>query len=242
MLAPLHPFHQARLQALRNYAILDSAEESNFDEIVHVVGQACEVPVALISLVDEERQWFKARTGLDIRQTPLDASVCAHGILEPGFLEIADLALDRRTRDNPLVSHAPHFRFYAGAPLTNDDGMPLGMLCVLDYKPRALNTIQRALLKVMARLVMERIELRRALKQEQAAHARVQEVLDQSALQMERNAVLRRELDHRVRDVLGQMTSFLRLYEWRHGSNADIARTLRATYEHAAAIALVHGH
>ena len=222
MLALLHPFQQARLEALRNYSILDSPEESKFDEVVHVVGQACEAPIALISLVDADRQWFKARTGLDVRQTPLDASVCAHGILEPEFLEIADLAQDERTCDNPLVNHEPHLRFYAGAPLTNDAGMPLGMLCVLDYKPRALSSIQRTLLKAMASLVMERIELRRALMQEQATHARLQDVLDQSALT--------------------QVTSFLRLYEWRHGSDPGVARALRATYEHVAAIVLVHNH
>ena len=119
------------------------------------------MPVSLISLVDEDRQWFKARTGIEIAETPLDMSVCAHGILQPDLLEIEDMT--RMSAPSTIrwwrANHRA--RFYAGAALTNRDGYPLGMLCVLDYQPRKLTPLQRDLLQVMARLVMQQIELRK---------------------------------------------------------------------------------
>jgi GAF domain-containing protein len=167
MRAERHPKEEARLAALRAYEILDSGAEAEFDEIVRVVAGVCGVPVSLISLVDTGRQWFKARTGVDLTETPFEMSVCAHGILQPDLLEIEDMTKDVRTIDNPLVKGDPNARFYAGAALVSDDGHPLGMLCVLDYQPRKLTEAQREVLQVMAKVVMRQIELRKRLRTEQ---------------------------------------------------------------------------
>jgi two-component sensor histidine kinase len=238
----LHPEQQARLVALRGYNILDSASEDDFDEIVRIVGEICGMPVALVSLVDEDRQWFKAKSGLEITQTPIEAAVCAHGILQPDVLEIGDLTKDVRTIDNPIVTGGPAFRFYAGAALTNKDGLPLGMLCVLDYQPRELTPAQRDLLRVMAKLVMERIELRRALAQEKAAHAQVQDILEKANALLERNSTLRREIDHRVKNSLTQVTSFLRLQERAYKDDPRIVGALAEARYRVTTVATVHDH
>lgn len=242
MKAPSHPDQQARLVALRGYDILDTEPEGDFDEIVRVVSDVCGMPVSLVSLVDQNRQWFKAKTGLAISETPLEASVCAHGILQPDLLEIGDLTKDVRTIDNPIVAGDPKFRFYAGAALVNNEGLPLGMLCVLDYKPRQLTEAQRDLLRVMAKLVMQQIELRRSLKQEKAAHVRAQEFLDRANALLTRNETLRQEIDHRVKNSLTQVAAFLRLQERRNRDEPRIAGALAEARNRVTTIANVHDH
>lgn len=242
MKAPLHPEQQARLVALRGYDILDTEPDADLDDVVRVVSEVCGTPIALVSLVDENRQWFKAKSGLDVSETPIEASVCAHGILQPDLLEIGDLTKDVRTIDNPIVAGDPNLRFYAGAALINNEGLPLGMLCVLDYKPRELTPAQRDLLTVMAKLVMQRIELKRALKQERAAHAMVQEVLDKANALLDRNALLRREIDHRVKNSLTQVVSFLRLQQRQHRDEPAVTSALAEASNRVAAVAQVHDH
>lgn len=162
--APLHPSETERLQALRSYGILDTAIEAAFDDITKIASYVCQVPISVISFVDEGRQWFKSEVGLGgVRQTPIEQSMCAHAILEHGFMEIPDTTLDPRFKHNPLVTGEPHLRFYAGAVLRTPDGLPLGTICVLDDKPRELNAEQRAVLAALARQVMSQMELRRAL-------------------------------------------------------------------------------
>ncbi len=111
-----------RLDALQDYAILDTPPEQGFDDIVELARLTCAVPVSLVSLAAGDRQWFKARSGFDFSETTLDKSVCAHALAEPDLLVIPDLTLDPRTRDNPLVTGGPHLRFYAGAPLQATGG------------------------------------------------------------------------------------------------------------------------
>lgn len=161
--AKLHPNETERLKALRSYGILDTSIESAFDDITRIASYVCQTPMSIISLVDEQRQWFKSEVGLGIRQTPLEQSICAHAILEHSFLEVEDVTKDPRFDRNPLVTGDPHIKFYAGALLRTPDGLPLGTVCVLDDKPRQLSAEQREVLAALARQVMSQMEFRRAL-------------------------------------------------------------------------------
>lgn len=149
--------------SLQSYAVLDTPAEPAFDDVVLLASQLCDTPIALVSLVDADRQWFKARLGIDEAQTPLCDSVCAHAIGEPELLVVADLAADERTRTSALVTSDPHIRFYAGAVLRSPEGEALGTLCVIDYQPRpdGLSDRQRTGLLALARQVMAQLELRR---------------------------------------------------------------------------------
>ncbi|MBC8139001.1 MAG: SpoIIE family protein phosphatase [Fibrella sp.] len=152
---------EERLAALQRYDILDSPEEEAFDDITRLVSYICDAPIAVINLVDRDRQFFKSEIGLGVRETPLDTSLCAHAILQPGLMLIPDTTLDPRFADNPLVTGDPLLRFYAGALLETSDGHALGTLCVLDYQTRELTTAQTDALQALARQVMALLELRR---------------------------------------------------------------------------------
>ncbi|MEY4635795.1 MAG: hypothetical protein RJA55_1593 [Acidobacteriota bacterium] len=153
----------ARLKALRAYHILDTDPEQAFDDLTLLASQVCGTPIALISLVDENRQWFKSRTGLDVQETARSISFCSHAIEQPGLFEVPDTLGDSRFRDNPLVLSDPHIRFYAGAPLLTRDGDPLGTICVIDRLPRTLTEGQRAALNALRRQAEAQLELRRTL-------------------------------------------------------------------------------
>jgi GAF domain-containing protein len=152
-----------RLDALRSYHILDTLPEPAFDDLVRLAAQVCQTPIALITLIDHHRQWFKAEIGLGVRETPLDLSVCARAILQPGLFIVPDMSKNSPFRCNPLVTGEPHVRFYAGALLETSNGLPLGTLCVLDRVPRDLTEEQAFTLMTLARQVMSQLELRRAL-------------------------------------------------------------------------------
>lgn len=181
-----------RLIALRRYGILDSLPEPAFDDITRIVARVCGTPVALISLVDECRQWFKSATGLDLTETPLEQSFCAYAILQPEMLVVPDTLRDDRFATNPLVTNPPHFRFYAGAPLLTSDGLPLGTLCVLDHTPRTWTNEQSDFLQVLARQVMTLIEHRQSVVTQ--ARAMEERGLAEAALRQER-AFLRKVID-----------------------------------------------
>lgn len=152
-----------RIKALHDLAILDSPREQSFDDVALVAQHLCDVPVAVVSLVDIDRQWFKSCLGLDATETPRDLAFCAHAILQPDdILVVEDATKDKRFFDNPLVTGAPYIRFYAGAPLVTDEGMALGTLCVIDYHPRTLTNNQRIMLKALARQVIQLLRLRSA--------------------------------------------------------------------------------
>ena len=163
-----------RLSALAAFDVLDTTAEAGFDDAVALACQLCETPIALVSFVDGERQWFKARIGFGPAETPLDQSVCAHALATPDILVIPDLSVDDRTRGNTLVTREPHIRFYAGAPLLTPDGIALGTICVIDTKPRpqGLLPAQSFALQALARQVMSLLELRRALSDREDAVAR----------------------------------------------------------------------
>lgn len=152
-----------RADALAAFDILDTDAERAFDDIVYIAAQTCDVPIALVSVLDRQRQWFKARVGLGVSETPIEQSVCKLEIDEPGLLQIPDLTKDARTAENPLVTGPRAFRFYAGAPLVTRSGIVIGRLCVIDTKPRpsGLARAQRDLLEALARQVSDQLELRR---------------------------------------------------------------------------------
>jgi anti-sigma regulatory factor (Ser/Thr protein kinase) len=152
-----------RLAALRRYRILDTEPEQRFDDLALLASQICGTPMALISLIDRDRQWFKARVGVGVQQTPRDIAFCAHAIHQPNLFVVPDALQDARFCDNPLVRTAPHIRFYAGAPLVTADGQALGTICVLDLKPRVLTKAQEAALEALKRQVVSQLEIRLSL-------------------------------------------------------------------------------
>lgn len=160
----VHPREKERLAALFQLDILDSEPDPQFDEIVNYLKQEFQVPISLVSLVDESRQWFKAKTGLDVSETGRDISFCGHAIHDSELFEVEDASLDPRFSDNPLVTGAPDIRFYAGQPITTSDGLPIGTLCVIDNKPRQLTAPQRALLKLLADQIMRLMIARKQAK------------------------------------------------------------------------------
>jgi len=150
----------ARLAALHRYRILDTDPERAFDDLALLATEICGTPVALITLVDADRQWFKARVGVTVRETARSISFCAHAIEHTGLFVVPDATGDARFRNNPFVVNDPHIRFYAGAPLVTPDGHPLGTLCVLDRVPRTLTPEQAEALSALKRQVEAQLELR----------------------------------------------------------------------------------
>ncbi|WP_413667847.1 ATP-binding protein [Mucilaginibacter sp. Mucisp86] len=151
---------EARLQDLYRTGLLDSPQEDEFDDIVKFASSLCNMPISLISLVDTNRQWFKARVGWEIPQTERGTSFCSHAILQDQLFEVPDAALDDRFYDNPLVTDLPAIRFYAGMPLVTKSGSRLGTLCVIDNTPRTLTADQKFGLKVLAANIIKITELR----------------------------------------------------------------------------------
>jgi len=172
--APHPPNEAERLAALRSYDLLDTDAESAFDDLVALAAHVCGVPISLVSLIDTDRQWFKAHLGLDVRQTPRDQAFCAYAILSDDLLIVPDATRDERFAGNPLVTADPDIRFYAGAPLTTPDGYRLGTLCVIDRVPRMLTPDQQAALAALGRQTVAQLELRRNLKNLRAAYERLQ--------------------------------------------------------------------
>lgn len=159
--APLPENETARLRALREFAILDTPPEPAFDDITALAAHVCKRPIALMSLVDADRQWFKSRRGLDVAETPRDVAFCAHAILNPAeVMVVPDTQRDERFADNPLVTSAPHLRSYTGAPLVTAAGEALGTLCVLDREPGELSLAEIDALQALGRLAMAQLESR----------------------------------------------------------------------------------
>jgi signal transduction histidine kinase len=158
---PLPANEVDRLKALRDYQILDTDDEAEFDDLTSLAAYICNAPVALISLIDSNRQWLKSKFGTEITQTPREVAFCAHAILEPeNTLVVPNALTDQRFADNPLVQSAPNIRFYAGSPLVTDQGLALGTLCVIDTVPRVLTPEQIKALESLRRQVMTQMELK----------------------------------------------------------------------------------
>lgn len=159
MTTPCFPVNeQARLRALHALRILDTAPQESFDRLTRLARRMFDVPIALVSLVDSDRQWFKSRQGIEVVETPRSVSLCAHAILGKGLMEVPDLLKDERFADNPMVTADPHLRFYAGHTLTLEDDLRLGTLCVADWRPRQLTTEDRDLLRDLAQMAQQEIE------------------------------------------------------------------------------------
>jgi PAS domain S-box-containing protein len=194
MLQPPFPADEAkRLLALQQLAILDTSPEERFDRLTRIAQHILDVPIALVSLVDADRQWFKSRQGLDAQQTPREISFCGHAILGTDVFVVEDAATDPRFADNPLVAAAPHIRFYAGAPLALRSGQRVGTLCAIDRQPHQVSSEQLAALRDLADCVSD--ELERVRQQQDAAEAALNQARYVSIIESSEDAILSKGLD-----------------------------------------------
>lgn len=210
-----------RLAALRRYGILDDAE-AHFDDFVKIAAQICDAPIAVVNFIDEHRQWFAAELGLGVRETPLDVSICAHAILQPGVFVVPDLTQDRRFDRNPLVTGDPRLRFYGGALLETAAGLPLGTMCVLDYeaRPQGLTEHQSFALQALARQIMAQLDMRILVAEKD---------------------LLVREAHHRVSNSLQMVQSILTLQAGKAG-DAAAGFLLHDSASRVQAFAEMHRH
>jgi GAF domain-containing protein len=162
---PTSEHEKKRLKVLWQYEVLDTVPEAVFDDLTELAARICEAPIALISLVDERRQWFKSKVGTSVSETSRDVSFCAHAIKQSDLFIVPDATRDERFANNPLVTSDPKIRFYAGAPLITTDGYALGTLCIIDKVPRELRLDQKQALGILARHVVSQLELRRRSKE-----------------------------------------------------------------------------
>ena len=172
------PNEASRIEALRRYAVLDTLPEQALDDLTALAAQICGAPMATISLVDEDRQWFKARVGMEMAETSRDISFCGHAVHQRDLFIVPDATKDERFAENPLVTGEPGIRFYAGAPLVSPENAALGALCVMDHVPRVLTEAQEQALQVLARQVMTHLELRRYMHQLVESEERLRIVTD----------------------------------------------------------------
>jgi signal transduction histidine kinase/ActR/RegA family two-component response regulator len=212
--SPPPPVDEAeRLRVLASYDVLDTPPEAELDELVQLASSICGVPVALVSLIDESRQWFKAKVGVTAEQTPRDVAFCAHAIAEaaPGLFTVRDARQDPRFAGNPLVTGDPHVVFYAGAPLVVEGGAKLGTLCVIDTKPHELTPEQARALETLSRVVVRHLELRRVSieRQKLLEEARIaQQVAERANRSMDEFLAT---VSHELRTPLNAMLGWTRL-------------------------------
>jgi two-component system cell cycle sensor histidine kinase/response regulator CckA len=198
--APLSPDEAARIDALRAYNVLDTLPEQDFDDLTLLAAQICGTPIALVSLVDEGRQWFKSKIGLTASETPREIAFCAHAIRQPDLFVVEDATKDERFAENPLVTSDPHIRFYAGAPLITPEGHALGTLCVIDRTPRELSGAQQDALRALGRQVMTQFELRR----HSACLSKINEELERESAERRRAEEARLQSERRYNQILDE--------------------------------------
>lgn len=219
MQAPIQPENEAaRLIALQKLRLLDTEAEERFDRLTRLAKQLFSVPIAVISLVDEQRQWFKSCQGLNVCETSRDISFCGHTILDDDILEITDASLDSRFVDNPLVTGAPHIRFYAGAPLTTVDGYRIGTLCLIDNKQRKLTASERLSLRDLADCV--EVEINQFVLQEQSLLLKQTQQLSKIITRAQSQFIRERELRSSAFD--GLLEAILELTESEYGFIGEV--------------------
>ncbi len=221
--APLPKNESKRLETLLGYQILDTEAETAFDDLTRLAASICDTPIALVSLLDQERQWFKSRVGLPALETCRQIAFCGYAILQSDIFIVPDAREDPRFTDNPLVTQAPYIRFYAGVPLINPEGYALGTLCVIDHKPRQLSPHQLEALTTLARQTTTQLELRRSVRRySQAIVAQQQTELEYTALfENAVEGIYRTSLDGRY---LRANSSLARLY--KYASPQDLIATV----------------
>jgi GAF domain-containing protein len=175
---PIPPNEKDRLERLRQFGVLDTPPSEAFDRITRLASRLLKMPIALVSLVDADRQWFKSKVGLDAAETPRELAFCAHAICDTSVMVVPNAQDDPRFADNPLVTGTPDIRFYAGAPLRTDDGLNMGTLCVIDSSPREFTEEERALLDDLAHIVIDELELHALAAREQAARHRLIDAIE----------------------------------------------------------------
>ena len=202
MTAPVPKNEKQRLEVLWQYEVLDTAPEEVFDDLTELAAHICEAPIALISLIDEKRQWFKSKVGMTVSETARDISFCGHAIAQTQLFVVADATKDKRFARNPLVTADPKIRFYAGTPLITPGGHALGTLCVIDKVPRELRPEQEKALRVLAHHVMTQLELRR--RSRELTRTRQESETAKSHLHTTRTELIkvRRELAGHKRKIL----------------------------------------
>ncbi len=223
--APLPANERERLEVLRGYGVLDTLPETAFDDITFLASYVCQTPVALITLVDRDRQWFKSRIGVEAEETHRDLAFCAHAILQPDeLLEVEDTRQDERFNTHPFVTGDASVRFYGGVPLVTPEGAAIGTICTLDRVPRKLTDEQKRALRALGREVVTQLELRRTINQLRAALAalkvptreggvdatsslREADDATQRARSLMAQATAGEDLEGRIRSLLGRMES-----------------------------------
>ncbi|MBT8320431.1 MAG: GAF domain-containing protein [Eudoraea sp.] len=223
-----HIHEQERLKALASYAIMDTLPEEDYDNLTAIAAEICGTPISLVSLLDQERQWFKSHHGLPVSETPKEYAFCAHAInKEEDIFIIQDSREDDRFHDNPLVTGKPRVIFYAGVPLKDKDGLPLGTLCVIDNEPKKLNEGQITSLKALGKQVMNLLQLRRT-----------KAILERSIISLrEKNDDLEQfahKAAHDLKSPLNNITSTAEIFTDCYGYTLDEEGTTMLSFIHSA--------
>jgi two-component sensor histidine kinase len=235
---PLPDNEDARLAAVRRYDILDTPPDGAFDRITAIAARLFDVPIAIISIVDNDRIWFKSHHGLDVEQIDRAPGLCASAILQPEPWILLDAKTDPRSLANPLVASEFGLRFYVGVPLRTGDGHHLGTLCVIDKEPRTVSEDQIEHLKDLAAGVIDHMELRLAARR---AVSKLEVVIEEKDAALRRSRMMAKEIDHRVMNSLQMVSSLLKL-QGRGLDDAEATGELTMAASRVAAVARVHQH
>lgn len=228
----------ARMMAVRRYDILDTPPDGTFDRTTAIASRLFNVPIAIISIVDNDRIWFKSHYGLDVGQIDRKPGLCASAILQSDPWVLLDANKDPRSLANPLVASEFGLRFYVGVPLQTSDGFNLGTLCVIDKEPRTVTRDQIENLKDLAATVMDQMELRLAARH---AVSELKDVIDEKDDALRRSAMMAKEIDHRVMNCLQMVASLLKL-QGRGVGDEQASAELALAASRVAAVARVHQH